>query len=120
MNSLFLNIILNRVNELGKSAEERAFTCRKIIAGIINRMDTPPIPDKNLTEYQLEIRRRLREKFPDLELEIVRGDRLMINGIVITGGVIIHDSRKIKQYDFDVEHYSREIKFQYLDRVKNI
>lgn len=35
MNSLFLNIILNRVQELGKNAEERAFTCREIIVELI-------------------------------------------------------------------------------------
>jgi len=38
MNSLFLNIILNRVQELGKEAEERAFTCREIIVELIKNI----------------------------------------------------------------------------------
>lgn len=38
MNSLFLNIILNRVQELGKDAEERAFTCREIIVELLKEI----------------------------------------------------------------------------------
>jgi hypothetical protein len=36
MSALFLNISLNRVNELGEDAEKRGFICRKIIFEIIN------------------------------------------------------------------------------------
>lgn len=77
------------------------------------------ISTDNLTEYQLEIRTRLREKFNDLQIEIFRGDRLMVNGVVITGGVIIYDSRNRKDYDNDIKIFSDEIKRQYLDRRKN-
>jgi len=66
-----------------------------------------------LTEYQLEIRTRLREKFNDLQIEIGRGNRLMINGVVITGGVIIEDVRNRKDYDNDVKFFSDEIKRNY-------
>ena len=76
------------------------------------------IDDSNLTEYQLEIRTRLREKFNDLQIEIGRGDRLMVNGVVITGGVLIYDVRNRKDYDNDIKFFSDEIKRQYLDRRK--
>ena len=76
------------------------------------------ISTDKLTEYQLEIRTRLREKFNDLQIEIGRGDRLVINGVVITGGVIIYDSRNRKDYDNDIKFFSDEIKRQYLDRRK--
>ncbi len=36
MNSLFLNIILNRLDELGTQAEEKAMDARKIIISLIN------------------------------------------------------------------------------------
>ena len=35
LNALFLNVILNRVNELGKPAEEKAFKARKIIYNML-------------------------------------------------------------------------------------
>ena len=76
------------------------------------------IDDSNLTEYQLEIRTRLREKFNDLQIEIGRGDRLTVNGVVITGGVLIYDVRNRKDYDNDIKFFSDEIKRQYLDRRK--
>lgn len=74
------------------------------------------ISTNKLTEYQLEIRTRLREKFTDLQIEIGRGDRLVINGVVITGGIVIYDSRNRKDYDNDIEFISDEIKRQYLDK----
>jgi hypothetical protein len=73
------------------------------------------ISTDKLTEYQLEIRTRLREKFNGLQIEIVKGDRLMVNGIIITGGVLIWDSRNRKDYDNDIKFFSNEIKLQYLD-----
>jgi len=73
------------------------------------------ISTDKLTEYQLEIRTRLREKFNDLHIEIGRGDRLVINGVVITGGVVIHDVRDRKDYETDVKFFSDEIKRQYLE-----
>ena len=76
------------------------------------------ISTDKLTEYQLEIRTRLREKFNDLQIEICRGDRLMVNGVVITGGVIIYDVRNRKDYDNDIKFFSDEIKRQYLDKRK--
>ena len=75
------------------------------------------ISTDKLTEYQLEIRTRLRKKFNDLQIEIGRGDRLMINGVV-TSGVVIYDSRNRKDYDNDIKFFSDEIKRQYLDRRK--
>jgi hypothetical protein len=76
------------------------------------------ISTDKLTEYQLEIRTRLREKFNDLQIEIVRGDRLMVNGVIITGGVLIWDSRNRKDYENDIKFFSDEIKLQYLDKKK--
>lgn len=38
MNSLFLNILLNRLDELGKNAEQRSIEARKIIVTIINEL----------------------------------------------------------------------------------
>jgi len=76
------------------------------------------ISTDKLTEYQLEIRTRLREKFNDLQIEIGRGDRLMINGVVITGGVRIDDIRNRKDYENDIKFFSDEIKRQYLDKRK--
>jgi hypothetical protein len=77
------------------------------------------ISTDKLTEYQLEIRTRLREKFKykDLQIEIGRGDRLVVNGKVITGGVMVNDSRNRKDYENDVKFFSDEIRLQYLDRV---
>lgn len=76
------------------------------------------IDTDKLTEYQLEIRTRLREKFEDLQIEIGRGDRLIINEVVITGGVVIRDSRNRKDYENDIKFFSDEIKRQYLDKRK--
>jgi hypothetical protein len=76
------------------------------------------ISTDKLTEYQLGIRTRLREKFNDLQIEIVRGDRLMVNGVIITGGVLIWDSRNRKDYENDIKFFSDEIKLQYLDKKK--
>jgi len=73
------------------------------------------ISTDKLTEYQLEIRTRLREKFNDLHIEIGRGNRLVINGVVITGGFVIHDVRDRKDYETDVKFFSDEIKRQYLE-----
>ena len=38
MNSLFLNVLLNRLNELGETAETRAIEARKIIYNIIKSL----------------------------------------------------------------------------------
>lgn len=38
MNSLFLNILLNRLDELGSSAEQRSIEARRIIVNIINTL----------------------------------------------------------------------------------
>jgi hypothetical protein len=38
MNSLFLNILLNRLDELGKDAEPRAIKARQIIYNIIKSL----------------------------------------------------------------------------------
>lgn len=76
------------------------------------------ISTDKLTEYQLEIRTRLREKFNDLQIEIGKGDRLMVNGVVITGGVRIDDIRNRKDYENDIKFFSDEIKRQYLYKRK--
>ena len=76
------------------------------------------ISTDKLTEYQLEIRTRLRENFNDLQIEIGRGDRLVIDGVVITGGVVIYDVRNRKDYENDIKFFSDEIKRQYLDKRK--
>lgn len=48
MSALFLNISVNRVNELGEDAEKRVLICRKIIFEIINGIQSktpkPTIP----------------------------------------------------------------------------
>jgi hypothetical protein len=38
MNSLFLNILLNRLDELGSDAEQRSIEARRIIVNIINTL----------------------------------------------------------------------------------
>jgi len=38
MNSLFLNILLNRLDELGSDAEQRSIDARRIIVNIINTL----------------------------------------------------------------------------------
>ena len=38
MNALFLNIMVNRLDELGKSAEQRSLDARKEIVNIINAL----------------------------------------------------------------------------------
>lgn len=69
------------------------------------------ISTDKLTEYQLEIRTRLREKFNDLQIEIGRGDRLMVDGNVIKG-FLVYDSRNRKDYETDINFFSNEIKLQ--------
>jgi hypothetical protein len=74
------------------------------------------ISTDKLSEYQLEIRTRLREKFNDLlHIEIGRGDRLLVNGFLLKG-FLIYDSRNRKDYDNDIKFFSDEIKIQYLDK----
>jgi len=76
------------------------------------------ISTDELTEYQLEIRTRLREKFNGLDIEIGRGDRLVINGVRITGGILITDVRNHKDYENDTKFFTNEIKHQDLDKKK--
>lgn len=68
-----------------------------------------------LTEYHTEIIKRLKKIYPDLDIELGRGDRLVVNGKIIKG-LLFLDSRNRKEYDYDAEVYSTEIKRQYLDK----
>lgn len=58
MNSLFLNILLNRIGEFGKGAESRAIEARSIIASIIN--DTEDCLDQDqevkMTDQEIKIK----------------------------------------------------------------
>ncbi|NBV27943.1 hypothetical protein EBS02_02835 [bacterium] len=100
------------MNENNKNTEVENTDKKLHISDVIISTD-------KLTEYQLEILTRLREKFNDLRIEIVRGDRLMVNGVVITGGVLIWDSRNRKDYDNGIKFFSDEIKLQYLAKRHN-
>ena len=101
------NIIIKLLKRLGLIKTEKP---EMVISDVIISTD-------KLTEYQLEIRTRLREMFNDLQIEIGRGDRLMVNNCVITG-FIVYDVRKRKDYDNDVNFFSQEIKLQYFNKLK--
>lgn len=64
----------------------------------------------SLTEYQQEILSRLRDEFKDRLVDVGRGDRLIVDGVDVTGGVIISDVRGLKEYDKDVRHYADEVR----------
>lgn len=69
------------------------------------------ISDTEATEYQIEMLSRLRVKFPDLEINVGRGDRLMVNGKVIKG-FLFYDVRNRKDYDADEAVFTEEITTQ--------
>ena len=62
----------------------------------------------NLTEYQIEIINRLQTLFKDLKIEIGRGDRLVVNDVIIKG-FLVYDIRNRQTYDEDIEVFSNEI-----------
>ena len=70
------------------------------------------VPDNEITEYQIEILKRLKEMFKDLQFEIGRGDRLMVNGKV-TKGFLVYDVRNRKDYDADAMVFALEIEHQF-------
>lgn len=84
MSSLFLNICLNRVNELGKDAEERALSCRDIIVELIN----PPKP-------QMPLCRVIRDGVPNFCSNC--GSTESKNGFLgLFGKVVCHNNDCIK------------------------
>lgn len=71
-----------------------------------------------LSEYQLEILKQLRDRFPNFQIEIGRGDRLMVNGNIITGFLVGGlRSENHKDYLNDVAFFSQEIEKQYLNKL---
>lgn len=126
LNKLSIQIVSNRLTKQDlETIKEHRDLMNDVVTGDYKPDSFTNQPINNLiistdklTEYQLEIRTRLREKFNDLQIEIGRGDRLVINGVVITGGVLIWDSRNRKDYDNDIKFFSDEIKRQYLDKRK--
>lgn len=65
--------------------------------------------ESSLKEYQAEIVKRLQEMFVGLNIEIGRGDRLMVDGRVISG-FMVDDVRNLRDYDTDIKCFSGEIK----------
>jgi hypothetical protein len=68
-----------------------------------------------LTEYQEEILKRLKSMFPSSVIEIIRGDRLVVDGEIVKG-FLAFDIRKRKDYDEDIKVFSYEIKRQVLGK----
>lgn len=79
--------------------------------------DDARTPKIILSEYQIKILTRLEIAFPKLKLEIGRGNRLLVDGKVISG-FCIEDIRDRKDYDGDVRTYAYEIK-RHLENNKN-
>lgn len=77
------------------------------------------IADEEANEYQLEILSRLRVKYPNLDINVGRGDRLVVkdgNKLRLIKGVLFYDVRNQKNYDGDEIALSDEIKSQIIDR----
>lgn len=72
--------------------------------------------DKDLSEYQKRIRNELRKKFPLLNIEIGRGDRLIVNNQVIKG-FMVYDHKRLP-FETDIEVFSKEIQLQYLVKIR--
>jgi hypothetical protein len=70
-----------------------------------------------LTEYQIEIRRRMRKAFPNAVVEIARGDRLLVDGHIIKG-LLVTDLRNRKNYEYDMSVYTEETQRQVIDKYK--
>lgn len=75
------------------------------------KSDIPKI--KQLNEYQTEILEHLRNVYPDLSIEIVRGDRLMANGRIVKGFIVSNSRLPI---EIDLECFIQEIDIQILGK----
>ncbi len=60
----------------------------------------------------VQILKQLRDRFPSFQIEIGRGDRLMVNGNIIKG-FLVYDIKNHKDYLNDVAFFSQEIEKQY-------
>ena len=67
-----------------------------------------------LSTYQKDILKKLRSAYPNLDIQIGIGERLLINGNIIKGIEV----NLIDKYNLDIDFFIQEIRIRYLEKLK--
>ena len=73
---------------------------------------------KDLSPYQKLVVNELIIEYPKLNIQIGRGDRLMVNDNIIKGILVYDSERQFRLHDMNMEQFIKEIQIQIIDKIK--